>query len=380
MNIEKTLDQTEPLKALSTPLTSFLDSLKLDTLVTENGPTVWATLALATFAGLVAGRVAAWALGRLAKGCEAGGRPGRAQIVLDLIGPASLALLTIGLTVGMARLHLGLRGDPLPVFVGKTLHLLYAIVVFWYAYNLVNVIDLVMRRFTRDGDPVLDRQMVLLVSRSLRGLWIAIGTLYVAKSVFSQDIGAWLAGLGIAGLAVSLAAQDSLKNLFASVAILLDRSFRIGDSIVAGTCEGTVEDIGFRSTKVRTPSGHLVTLPNSNLVNNAIINVSRRPAVRRVATLSVSGKTPAEKLREAIAALAGIFDEDGIRGPVRPIINGAESLPVVRFEDFSAGDFKLTVTYWYAPATDRAYAAHAERVNLRIVEELQKAGVELLSG
>lgn len=377
MDIEKTLDQTEPLKALSTPLTSFLDSLHLDRVVTENGPTVWATLALATFAGLVAGRVATWALGRLAKRWEAGNRPGRAQIVLDLVGPASLALLTIGLTVGIARLHLGLRGE---VFVGKTLHLLYAIVVFWYAYNLVHVIDLVMRRFTRDGDPVLDRQMVLLVSRSLRGLLIAIGTLYVAKAVFNQDIGAWLAGLGIAGLAVSLAAQDSLKNLFASVSILLDRSFRIGDSIVAGTCEGTVEDIGFRSTKVRTPSGHLVTLPNSNLVNNAIVNVSRRPAVRRVVTLSVSGKTPAEKLRGATAALAGIFDEDGIRGPVRPIISGAESLPVVRFEDFLDGKFKLTVTYWYAPATDRGYAAHAERVNLRIVEELQKAGVELVSG
>jgi MscS family membrane protein len=298
----------------------------------------------------------------------------------DLAGPACLAFFALGLTVGRVDLNLGAKEDLLNVVVLKTIYLLYAIVVFWYGYNLVNVISLVMRRFTRDGDPVLDRQMVLLVSRSFRGFLIAVGILYVAKAVFMQDIGAWLAGLGIAGLAVSLAAQDSLKNLFASVSILLDRSFRIGDSIVAGTCEGTVEDIGFRSTKVRTPAGQMVTLPNSNLVNNAIVNVSRRPAIRRVVTVAVSGKTPAEKLREALAALAGIFDEEGIRGPVRPMVHGVETQPVARFEDFLDGKFKLTVTYWYGPAADPGYGAHAEKVNLRIAEELQKAGVELVSG
>jgi MscS family membrane protein len=267
--------------------------------------------------------------------------------------------------------------DPLPLLISKALKLLATIAVFWYAYNLVDVIDVVVRRLACGADVALQRQIVLLVSRSLRVFLVVIGMLVVAESVFEQNIGAWLAGLGIAGLAVSLAAQDSLKNFFGSLNILLDRSFRLGDRIISCGYDGTIEDVGFRSTKIRTASGHLVTIPNSSLVNNTIENVSRRRAVSRVVTLSIAGRTPGEKLREAIQAFGRIFDEEGIRGPVRPIIDGVECPPQVRFEDFQAGDFRLTVTYWYAPANDPAYADHAERVNLRILEELQRAGIEL---
>ena len=268
------------------------------------------------------------------------------------------------------------RGGPQP-FVSKTLLLLYTIAVFWYAYNLVDVIDVLVRRLARGVDSALQRHIVLLVSRSLRVFLVVVGTLFVAQSVFHQDIGAWLAGLGIAGLAVSLAAQDSLKHLFGSITILLDRSFRIGDYVISGKQEGTIEDIGFRSTKLRTPAGCLVTIPNSNLVNNPIENLSRRPNIRRVVTLLIAGRTPSEKLRQALKAINGVFEEEGIRGPVHPVIDNVERRPLVLFEDIQAGDFKVTVTYWYAPPTDPDYAAHADRVNLRIVEELQKAGVEL---
>jgi MscS family membrane protein len=291
-----------------------------------------------------------------------------------MTGPASLALLTIGLYLGLADLKMG---PALLSFVPKVLRLLYIIAVFWYAYNLVDVIDVVMRRFSRNGDGKLDQLVVLLVSRSLRVFLIVVGTLTVAESVFKQDIGAWLAGLGIAGLAVSLAAQDSIKHLFGSVAILLDRSFRIGDRVISGAYDGTIEDIGFRSTKLRTAAGHLVTIPNSSMVNSPIENVSRRPAIRRVVTLLISGRTPCDKVRQLTSALLAVFDEEGIRGPVRPRIDGVERLPQVRLEDIQAGDFKLTVTYWYAPATDPNHAVHAEKVNLRIIEALQKAGIEL---
>ena len=77
----------------------------------------------------------------------------------------------------------------------------------------------------------------------------------------------------------------------------MDHSIRLGDQIISCGYDGTVEDIGFRSTKIRTAAGHLVTIPNSNLVNNTIENVSRRPALRRVVTLLVPSRTPGDKLR-----------------------------------------------------------------------------------
>jgi MscS family membrane protein len=356
-------------------MSSFLDKLDLAGLWSANDLTALVILLGLIFLGLLAGRLSTWGLGRIARHCEARGWAGRAQLALGLMGPASLALLTLGLYLGQIDLNVGEFLQE--VFIPGTLRLLWLIAVFWYAYNLVDAIDILVRRLARGVDSALQRHIVLLVSRSLRVFLIVIGSLSVAESVFHQDIGAWLAGLGIAGLAVSLAAQDSLKQLFGSITIVFDRSFRLGDRVISCGFDGTIEDIGFRSTKIRTLSGHEVTIPNANLVNSPIENVSRRPAVRRIVTLQIAGRTPSDKLRTAIRAINGIFGEEGIRGPVRPFIDHAECPPQVRFEDFQAGDFRVTVTYWYAPATDPDYAAHAERVNLRIVEELEKAGVQL---
>jgi len=250
------------------------------------------------------------------------------------------------------------------------------VAVFWYLYNLIGVFGLAAGRLR--GDSALNRQIGGFASRLSRILLIVIALLVVAQSVFNWNVTAWVAGLGIAGLAVSLAAQDLLKNFFGSLAILMDRSFRIDDHIIACGYDGTVTDVGLRSTRLRTIAGHEVTIPNANLMNNLIENLSRCPAVRRVVTLPIAGKTPAEKLCQALAALTSIFDEEAIRRPVRPFVDGAERPPEVRFEDFRPGGFKLTIAYWYAPATDPAYAAHAERVNLQIVAALEQVGVELI--
>jgi MscS family membrane protein len=243
--------------------------------------------------------------------------------------------------------------------------------VLWFAYNAVDVVGIAIRRVSHNVETAGERQIVLLVSRVLRGLVIVLGVLFVAQSAFDLPIGPWLAGLGIAGVAISLAAQDSLKQLFASVAILLDRSFRLGDHVVTSGYDGTVEDVGFRSTKIRTVAGNLVTLPNSTVMDNPLENLSRRPASRRTISFSVPASTPVEKIRQLLTALSAVFDEEAIRGPVRPTVEGVERLPEVRFEDLRDNQYKLTVTYWYASSADKDYAAHAERVNLRIAEEMQ---------
>jgi MscS family membrane protein len=362
----------------TTQVTSFFKSLQLDTVWANNSPREWAIFLGATAGGLLIGRLTGLVLRRVAKHGQKRGWVGRPQMLIDMVGPANLALLTAGLAIGAAFLKIP-ESSYLRKFGTGTFELLTSIAVFWYAYSLVNVIGLVVKKLHRGDDAFLDQQIVLLVTRSLRVFLVAIGVLYVAQSVFGQDVGAWLAGLGIAGLAVSLAAQDSLKHLFGSLAILLDRSFRIGDTISGGGCEGTIEDIGFRSTKVRTTTGQLATIPNSNLVNGTIVNVSRRPAICRTVTLFVPGAVSAEKLRKATAALTGIFDEEAIGGPVHPIVNGKMQMPKIYFEDILESKFKITITYWYAPQNDPGYKAHVERVNFRILEILEAVGVKLVA-
>jgi MscS family membrane protein len=352
------------------PAASFWESLKLAELWHENSPAAWLALAVGLLVGWLAGWLLAAALGRLARRWEAAGSSGRARIALGLARPLKLALLALGLNVGIAGLRMA---APLERCVWDALLLLYSIAVLWFAYNAVDLVGVAIRRIGRTGDAAGERQIVLLVSRTLRGLLIVVGALFVAQAVFNWHIEAWLAGLGIAGVAVSLAAQDSLKQLFASLAILLDRSFQLGDHVISSGYDGTVEDVGFRSTKLRTTAGNLVTIPNSTVMNNPIENLSRRPASRRTISLAVPASTPVEKLRPLLAALAAVFDEEAIRGPVRPTVDGVERRPEVRFDDLRDNQYKLTVTYWYASSAESDYAAHAERVNLRIAEEMQAA-------
>jgi MscS family membrane protein len=185
-----------------------------------------------------------------------------------------------------------------------------------------------------------------------------------------------LAGLGIAGLAVSLAAQDSLKNLFGSITILLDRPFRVGQRIVYAGYDGTVEEIGFRSTRLRTLTGNLVNIPNSKIVNDPIENIGVRPAIQRVINVTITYDTPREKIQQAVNLLRGILEEPGIGEPIHPVINDTPTPPRVFFNDFNADSLNIFVIYWYAPPSWWDYMAHAEKLNFRIFEEFEKAGIE----
>src|SRR5690606_3820215 len=147
-------------------------------------------------------------------------------------------------------------------FTARVLALLYIIAGGWFLYNLVDLVDVALQRYTLRTKSTFDDQIVPLVRKTLRIFLVVVIVLFTAENVFDADITAWLAGLGIAGLAVSLAAQDSLKNLFGSLTIFLDRPFAVGHFVTYNGFTGTIEQIGFRSTRLRTLYGHLVTIPN----------------------------------------------------------------------------------------------------------------------
>jgi len=354
--------------------TSLLEELDFRALWLENTLNDWLILLGAILVGLAAGKVAAAVLGRLGRRVEARGWRVQAHLLKDLASPASLALLTLGLTVGVAQLKMS---HPMHAFSHKTLLLLYSLAAFWYAYNLIAIIDVVLPRITRKTESTLDVQLLPLVRKTLRIFLVVIAVLFIVDTVFNQDIGAWLAGLGIAGLAVSLAAQDSLKNVFGSITILLDQPFRIGDQIAVTGYDGVVEQIGFRSTKVRTPSGSLVNIPNANIVNNPVENKGRKPYIFRAMNLALAVNTPRDKVEQAVQIVRGILAQEGTREPIHQASDGEERPPRVYFSDVTPESLTLSVTYWYVPPDYWAYMEHAEKVNLRVLGALAEAGIAL---
>src|SRR5262249_34696935 len=140
---------------------------------------------------------------------------------------------------------------------------------------------------------------------------IKIFILVIAVLVTSQNLGmnvtGLLASLSIGGLAVGLAAQDTLSNLFGAVAIFADKPFRVGDRIQLDAIDGTVEAIGLRSTRVRNLDGYLVAIPNKNMAGANIINISKRPNIKTVMNIGLTYDCPAQKIERAMEIIEEIY-------------------------------------------------------------------------
>jgi MscS family membrane protein len=329
----------------------------------------WVLLLLAIFAGVVAGRLVQFMVRRLANRLESRGWAVRALFFQSLAGPANLAITTLGIAVGLASIVLS---GALRSGVRQAIAFLFVLALGWFIFNLVDLVDLLLRRLTSRTQSKLDEQITPLIRKTLRLFVVIVFGLFVAQNIFGANISAWLAGLGIAGLAVSLAAQDSIKNLFGSITIFLDRPFAVGDIITFSGQTGTVEEIGFRSTRLRIFNGHVVTIPNSRIVDSDVENISRRPSIRRLLNVTITYDTPPAKVRRAVEIIRQILADPEIASA----FNLEKSPPRVFFDEFNASSLNIRVMYWHFPPDFMQYLAHAEKFNLRLLEAFNAEGID----
>jgi MscS family membrane protein len=182
------------------------------------------------------------------------------------------------------------------------------------------------------------------------------------------DVSTLLAGLGVGGLAVALAAQDTLKNFIASVMILLDKPYKVGQRIVVKGHDGVVEEIGLRSTKIRMLTGHLTTIPNDQMASTDVENIGRRPHIRRLTNITITYDTPPGKVEKAVSIVLEILDNHEGMDPEFP--------PRAYFNEFNPASLNLLVIYWYHPADYWGFMEHSQRVNLQIMNAFAKEGIK----
>jgi len=152
-----------------------------------------------------------------------------------------------------------------------------------------------MKDWAAKTETTLDDQLAPFATKTLKVLAIVLGIL-IALQNFGFNVMSLLAGLGLGGLALALAAQDTAANLFGSITILFDSPFKVGDHVRVGDTEGTVEDIGFRSTRIRTFYNSEVIIPNSTMAKEKIDNLTQRSARRIRQTIGLHYDTPTEKI------------------------------------------------------------------------------------
>lgn len=288
-------------------------------------------------------------------------------VLLRSIGKA-LPLVGVwgGLRVGVIFIHLG----PAEGIILTSLDVLLTISVALLVYYLVDVPDRWLRTQTEKTETKFDDMLVPIVRKSLRVTVFLFAVVSIAQILSDKPVSALIAGLGLGGLAFALAAQDTIKNLFGSLVIFTDKPFGLGDRISYDGHDGTVEEVGLRSTRIRRSDGHVVTIPNGGLANNTIHNISDRPFIRRNFTIGVTYDTSPEKVREAKEILEDVLkDHEGLDPE-------GERLPRVHFSDFSASSMDLKCIYWYHPAAYWDYMEFTERVNLEILTRFNEAGIE----
>ncbi len=179
-------------------------------------------------------------------------------------------------------------------------HLLLALIAFHILKLLNAAVDAMTKVFLNlaaKAESTYNNQLIPFAAKSLKVLILVLGVLMVLQS-FGLNVMSLLAGLGLGGLALALAAQDTAANLFASITILFDRPFKVGDWVKIKDVEGTVEEIGFRSTRLRTFYNSLITLPNSVVAKENIDNMGARPARRIRQTLGLTYETPPERIQQ----------------------------------------------------------------------------------
>ena len=164
-------------------------------------------------------------------------------------------------------------------------------------------------------------------------------------------------------------AQDTIKNFFAAPwLVFTDRPFAIGDRVVVDGHDGVVQEVGFRSTRIRTLEGNLVTLPNGELANKTILNIGQRPHIHRLMNVTIPYDTPPKKVRRAVEILRDVLaNHEGME---------KDFPPRVFFNDFNSASLNLLVIYWYHLPDYWAYMAFSEKVNMEILRRFNDEGIE----
>lgn len=235
----------------------------------------------------------------------------------------------------------------------------------WGFYNLTLEKSVLFDSMKKKFGIKVDRILFPFISKCFRLVIISFAVLSIAP-IWGINIQTFVTGLGLGGLAFSLAAKDAAANVIAGIIIIAEKPFNIGDWISASSIEGIVEDISFRSTKIRTFAQEIVTVPNSDIANASITNYSRRGKRRISFNLGVMYSTPKEKIQTCI---------DRIEIMLRNHDDIHKETIIVNFNQFNSSSLDIFL-YFFTKTTDfDRYLMIKQDVNFKILDILNEEGV-----
>jgi MscS family membrane protein len=285
-------------------------------------------------------------------------------LVASLGGPLTLAW---GLAIAHAALPWLALASRVVAGVRLGLHVVLLVIVFWLLWRVVDVVSKVIADLRWSKEHSASRALVPL-ARRLSKVAVILAGIVTLFAELGYSVTSLVAGLGIGGLAVALAARSTLENLFGAFSIGADQPFREGDVIKVEDVTGTVEAIGLRSTRIRTLDRTLVSLPNGKLADMRVEAISARDRIRLSCTLGLVYGTTAAQMRQVLSGVERVLREHPKIWP--------DAL-VVRFAELAASSLNIEVMAWFRTVDFDEFRAIREEVLLRFLEVVERAGTSL---
>ncbi len=307
-------------------------------------------------------KIVFWVLSQVVKKAAAKTKTKLDDIIVDMVEePVVFAILIAGFWYSVGYLNTTAGVDDF------TLKVLYILITFNVAWFIVRLIDALLVEYlsplVEKSDSDLDDQLLPVIRKVMKAVFWTIA-IVVGLNNAGYDVGALIAGLGIGGLAFAMAAKDSVANLFGGITVFTDKPFVINDRIKILGFDGSVKEIGIRSTKLVTLEGRRVTIPNSVFIDSAIENVTSEPSRKVPMALGLTYDTSHEDVEKALEILKGIAKTN----------TSLEENHVAIFSGF--GDFSLNITfiYWIKPGEDNFAIQNV--INFEILKQFNEAKLD----
>jgi MscS family membrane protein len=321
-------------------------------LIAQNGPTQIGLFVGGIFATFVLSKVVQLVFRNYLKSFAENSKTKLDDILLmALEKPIYYILIAAGFQAATYALRLP---EVIHGFVGNIVTIVVIVFVAWTVTKLVSAVRVVyIDEWTEMSESKLDDQVVPIVENTLKASTWAFAVLMIFSNM-GYDLMSVITGLGIGGLAMAMAAKDTLSNVFGSVTIFADQPFQVDDVVTMAGYTGTVRDVGLRTCRLETFDGTLVTVPNATMVGGVVENVSARSARKFAGTIGLVYETSGEDLESAIRSIKAILEaEEHIREGY-----------AVRFVNFGDSALEISVVFWVAPPSEYFDTVHS--VNMAI--------------
>lgn len=272
--------------------------------------------------------------------------------IVILLGPVSFIFIIIGFNAFLAMLDIH---TDLSTKISKSLVVFN---IFWFLYLLIELFKTAFSFFTKQYSQTLSQEISKFLTRIFKIIVISVGTMSLLQ-VWSINVTGFVASLGLGGLAFALAAKDAAANIFGSIAIIADKAISVGEWIKVDGVEGTVMDIGMRTTKIKSFENAIITMPNQIIANSKIINYSRRKERRIKARIGLTYDTSSNQMQKILQDIKAMLQSnEGV---------SQKSTMIVNFERFDDSSLTIFLYFFANTANWTKYLDIKEELNLNII-------------